>query len=69
MFNIWNPTGPLSGVTGTAILAWLVAWVALSRLRAGRRVNQGRINLISGTLFVAGLLLTFPPFMDLLQGK
>jgi hypothetical protein len=69
MFNIWNPTGPLSGVTGTAILAWLVAWVALSRLRAGRRVNQGRINLISALPLAVGLLLTLPPFMNLLQGK
>src|SRR5450759_4505627 len=25
-FNFWNPTGPLSGVTLTAIAVWLAAW-------------------------------------------
>jgi hypothetical protein len=69
LFNIWNPTGPLSGVTSAAILAWLVAWGLLSRHWSGRSVNLGRINLISALLMVVGLLLTFPPFMDLLQGK
>lgn len=67
--NLWNPTGPLSGVTTVAILVWLVAWIVLSRLWASRTIDQHRINLISAALFVLGLLLTFPPCMDLLQGK
>jgi hypothetical protein len=69
LFNIWNPTGPLSGVTSAAILVWLVAWWVLSRLWLGRNVNLRRINFLAAAMFAAGLLLTFPPFMDLLQGK
>ena len=67
--NFWNPTGPLSGVTDVAIVVWLISWFVLARLWAGRNLRLGRINLIAAGLFTAGLLLTFPPFMDLLQGR
>lgn len=67
--NIWNPTGPLSGVTTLAIMVWLATWFTLSRTWAARNLNFWRINLIALVLIVAGALLTFPPFMDLLQGK
>ncbi|HUN74637.1 MAG TPA: hypothetical protein VMU40_08990 [Steroidobacteraceae bacterium] len=68
-FNIWRPTGPLSGVTDAAIIVWLVAWIGLSRRWALQDIDLRRINRIAAALFVAGLLLTFPPFMDLIQGK
>ena len=67
--NIWNPTGPLSGVTGVAILIWLAVWFFLSRRWARRDVNLARVNGISFAMFVAALLITFPPIMDFLQGK
>ncbi len=67
--NIWQPTGPLSGVTGLAIIVWLAVWFTLARRWASRNLNFRRINLIALALIVAGALLTFPPFMDLLQGK
>jgi hypothetical protein len=67
--NFWRPTGPLSGVTDLAIIVWLGMWFVLSRLWARRSVNLSLVNGASFVLFVAGLLLTFPPFMDLLQGK
>jgi len=69
VLNIWNPTGPLSGVTGVAIIVWLGAWFALARTWAARNLNFRRINMIALVLIVAGALLIFPPFMDLLQGK
>lgn len=68
-FNFWNPTGPLSGVTGTAVLVWLAAWFGLSRRWKTTTVNLARTNIVAFMLLAAGLLLTFPPFMDLLQGK
>jgi hypothetical protein len=67
--NFWRPTGPLSGVTDLAIIVWLGVWFVLSRLWARRNVNLSVVNGASFALFAAGLLLTFPPFMDLLQGK
>jgi hypothetical protein len=67
--NFWRPTGPLSGVTDVAIIVWLGMWFLLSHLWARRSVNLRLVSVASFSLFVAGLLLTFPPFMDLLQGK
>ena len=67
--NFWKPTGPLSGVTDLAIIIWLAAWYIINRLWARRHVNLRVINGTSIVLFAAGLLLTFPPFMDMLQGK
>ncbi|HEY3947817.1 hypothetical protein [Phenylobacterium sp.] len=67
--KVWKPTGPLSGVTDVAIVIWLVLWFVLNRLWRARTVSMARVNLASVLLFVGGVLLTFPPFMDLLQGK
>ncbi len=67
--NVWNPTGPLSGVTTGAVIVWLVAWFALARAWGRRSVNLARVNTAAFIMLIAGLLLTFPPFMDLLQGK
>ncbi|HZZ39845.1 MAG TPA: hypothetical protein VFE06_11990 [Acidobacteriaceae bacterium] len=67
--TFWRPTGPLSGVTDIAIIVWLASWLVLSRLWVRRNLNLHRISLLAALLFIVGLLLTFPPFMDLLQGK
>ncbi|MGA2562026.1 MAG: hypothetical protein ABSF96_00555 [Steroidobacteraceae bacterium] len=69
ILNFWNPTGPLSGVTDIAIAVWFLSWFALSRRWVGRNPYLQRINVAAAVLLGVGLLLTFPPFMDLLQGK
>ena len=69
LLNIYNPTGTLSGVTTIAIIVWLVAWFALNRLWRTRTVAMGGVNVGAFVLLAVGFLLTFPPFMDLLQGK
>jgi len=68
-FNVWAPTGPLSGVTGLSIIVWLVAWWGLSLLWREREVSLKGVNWAAALMIVTGLLLTFPPVMDLLQGK
>jgi hypothetical protein len=68
-FNIWKPTGPLSGVTALTIAVWLLTWFFLSRSWAARDVNLKRVNWGTAAMIIAGLLLTFPPVMDFLQGK
>jgi hypothetical protein len=68
-FIIWNPSGPLSGVSTSAVGVWLAAWLLLSMMWSARNVNLVRVNLASFMMLGTGLLLTFPPFMDLLQGK
>jgi hypothetical protein len=67
--NFYNPTGTLSGVTTLAILVWLVSWFFLNRAWRDRDVPLGRVSAASFMLLAVGFLLTFPPFMDLLQGK
>jgi hypothetical protein len=67
--TIWAPSGPLSGVTTAAIAVWLVAWFVLDRLWARREIELGPVNLAAAAMLTASLLLTFPPFMDLLQGR
>ncbi len=68
-FNFYNPTGPLSGVTTSAIVVWLVAWLVLGKSWAARTVSMAAVNIIAFLGLLLGVLLTFPPFMDLLQGK
>ena len=62
----YRPTGPLSGVTTSAIAVWLVAWLALDRIWRKRTVALPTISLMALTLLVLSLLLTFPPLADLL---
>ena len=52
-----------------ALIIWLVSWFALARLWGAKTVALGKVNVVAFALLVVGLLLTFPPFMDLLQGK
>jgi len=67
--TVWKPTGDLSGVSDAAIIVWLATWAGLARVWRSKNVNLHAVNLASLSMVVVGLLLTFPPFMDLLQGK
>ena len=69
LLNFYNPTGTLSGVTTVAIIVWLVAWLILNRQWSMRTVSMTTINVLAFVGLAVGFLLTFPPFMDLLQGK
>lgn len=65
-FIFSKPTGPLSGVTTCAIVLWLVVWIVLHARWSKRSVALGRINTVALVLLLLSLLLTFPPFADLL---
>jgi hypothetical protein len=62
----YKPTGPLSGVTTMAIVIWLLAWAVLDWRWKQKTVQIGRVATVACILLVVGLLLTFPPFADLL---
>ena len=68
-FTFYTPTGGLSGVTTTAIVVWLIAWFALARRWSGQTVAMAKVNLAAFALLAVGVLLTFPPVMDLIQGR
>ena len=67
--NFYNPTGALSGVTTLAIVVWLAAWFLLAKRWDGRDVALTRVNVAAFVLLAVGFALTFPPLMELLQGK
>jgi len=63
------PTGPLSGVSSVAILLWLGIWLILAKRWRVKNVALGKVNAAAFMLLALGILLTFPPFADFLQGK
>lgn len=67
--NFHHSTGPLSGVTTVAIVFWLLVWVALAEFWKYKTLAFGRIRVLSFVFLGLGLLLTFPPFGDLLLGR
>jgi hypothetical protein len=67
--NFYKPTGPLSGVVIVSVVIWLLVWIALGAWWRTSSVPLGRINVAAFALLAVGVLLTFPPFMDFLQGK
>lgn len=68
-FTFYSPSGALSGTTTTAVVIWLLVWFLLARAWGKRNVNMWWVNLAAFSLLALSLLLTFPPFIDLLQGK
>jgi hypothetical protein len=62
----YKPTGPLSGVTTTALAVWLVCWLVLELRWRGREMALGKISAIAVGLLLLSVLLTFPPIVDLL---
>ncbi len=69
LLNFYKPTGPLAGVTTVAIAAWLIAWAVLAARWRARQVAFGKVSAVAFALLALGLLLTFPPFGDLLLGR
>ena len=67
--NFYNPSGPLSGVTTVAIILWLICWTVLASRWKHRQLAFGRVSAFAYVFLVLGLLLTFPPFGDLLLGR
>jgi len=65
----YTPTGPLSGVTTTAIVIWLLLWLVLAKAWGGKTVALRGIAIIAFLLLGVAFLLSFPPIGDLLQGK
>ena len=68
-FSFYKPSGALSGVSTTAVIVWLAVWFALARRWNNATVALAKVNLAAFAMLIGGLLLTFPPFMDLIQGK
>jgi hypothetical protein len=64
--TLWKPTGPLSGVTTTAVLVWLIVWGILELRWRNRNLRMNLVSVVALVLLLAGFLLTFPPLADVL---
>jgi hypothetical protein len=69
LLNFYHPSGPLAGVTTVAIAVWLISWAILAIRWKLRSVAFARVSALAFVLLAAGLLLTFPPFGDLLLNR
>jgi len=69
LLTFYLPTGPLSGVSSVAILLWLGMWLLLAKRWRVKNLALGKVNAAAFLLLALGILLTFPPFADFLQGK
>ena len=68
-FTFYTPAGGLSGVSTSAIVVWLASWFMLEQMWGNRNVAAARISAAAFLLLAVGFVLTFPPIIDLLQGK
>ena len=68
-FSFYRPTGPLSGVSTLAILLWLGTWVILARLWRDRTVRLKLVSTVAFLLLASSIVLTFPPFAELIVGR
>jgi hypothetical protein len=59
-----KPTGPVSGVTTTAIALWPLAWLVLQIGWRGKNVAVRPVLGAAFVLLALSLLLTFPPVGD-----
>lgn len=67
---VWyEPSGPLSGKSGVAIIAFFLAWAILHFVWKDKETDFARISTISFVLLAVGLLGTFPPVWHLLAGS
>jgi hypothetical protein len=64
--TFYLPTGPLLGVTTTAILVWLLSWLTLATRWRSKTIAIAKVNTAAFVLLGLSLLLTFPPLTDLL---
>lgn len=65
LMNFYKPTGPLSGVTTTAVVAWLIVWIILEFRWRNRDLPIRRVVSLALVLLALSLVLTFPPVADL----
>jgi uncharacterized membrane protein HdeD (DUF308 family) len=64
-----SPTGDLSGKSTVGIGAWLLAWGILHAIWNGRHIRRpGGITIICVILVLLGLVLVFPPFVEMITG-
>jgi hypothetical protein len=67
--NFYPPAGPLSGVTTVAIALWLICWAVLARVWKDKQLAFAKVSAFAFLFLALGLLLTFPPFGDILLGR
>jgi hypothetical protein len=60
--------GPLSGKTTVAMVAWLGGWAVMHWLWRDRQICFRPVAVATVVLVIVGLLGTFPPVFDFIDG-
>lgn len=68
-FSLYLPSGSLSGVSAASVIIWLICWVLLGRRWGRRDIGLFPVTAAAFAMLLGGMLLSFPPFMDFVQGK
>jgi len=70
LLTFHTPTGDLSGKSTIGIVAWLLAWAILHALWSRRSIKRAAgITVLSVILLLLGLVLVFPPFVEMITGN
>ena len=64
LLNLYEPTGPLSGVTTYTLIVWLASWFVFAKRWNGLHMATARISGLAFLLLALGFALTFPPITD-----
>jgi len=62
--NWWDRVGPLSGKSSLGLISWLVSWPLLHVALFRRDNVLPTIIVVSAGLFMAGMVLMFPPIFQ-----
>jgi hypothetical protein len=69
VLTLHAPTGDLSGKSTVGVAAWLLAWGLLHACWNGRMIRRpGSVTVIIAVLVLLGLILVFPPFVEMITG-
>ncbi len=62
-----DDVGPLSGKTSVALIAWAVSWPLLHLALFRRNGILGAAIVITGIMFILGMIGIFPPIFERLE--
>ena len=69
-FLQWDAgVGPLAGKTGYGVIIFFIAWIVMHFMWREKDIDLKKSVVIASVLTGLGLLLTFPPFFQMLAGE
>ncbi len=64
MMTLYNPVGPLSGMTAFPVMLWLLAWAVLHIRWKDKEKSFAKIFTVTIMLVLVGMAGTYPPVYE-----